>query len=160
MKNTRLKRARQEKGLSQKELAEAVGATRQTIGMIEAGNFNPSLRICTDICKVLGKTLDELFWEEENMAEEKNRERTEAMEPEKIYSAAERIEAEMLMEILRNNNIPCFKKGIGAGGYMDIYAGNSIFGEDIYVDRQDADRAREILEGVLSAADVEEAEGE
>lgn len=52
-----------ESGLSQQQLADAVAATRQTIGLIEAGRYNPSLRLCTAICKVLGKTLDDLFWE-------------------------------------------------------------------------------------------------
>ena len=52
-------------GLSQEELAERVGVTRQTIGMIEAGRFNPSLALCVAICRALGKTLNDLFWEEE-----------------------------------------------------------------------------------------------
>ncbi|WP_251212615.1 helix-turn-helix transcriptional regulator [Adlercreutzia murintestinalis] len=63
-KNVRMKKARKDAGLSQQQLADAVGATRQTIGLIEAGTYNPSLRLCTAICKTLGKTLDELFWEE------------------------------------------------------------------------------------------------
>lgn len=63
VKNMRMKTARMEAGLSQADLAERVGATRQTIGLIEAGRYNPSLKLCTAICKVLGKTLDELFWE-------------------------------------------------------------------------------------------------
>lgn len=62
-KNDRMKAARMESGLSQQQLADAVAATRQTIGLIEAGRYNPSLRLCTAICKVLGKTLDDLFWE-------------------------------------------------------------------------------------------------
>lgn len=62
-KNERLRKTRIEHGLSQQQLADAVGATRQTIGLIEAGRYNPSLRLCTAICKTLGKTLDELFWE-------------------------------------------------------------------------------------------------
>ena len=57
--------ARMEMGISQIQLAEMAGVTRQTIGMIEAGDFNPSLRLCIDICKSLNKTLDELFWEED-----------------------------------------------------------------------------------------------
>lgn len=65
MKNLKLKIARMEKGISQIQLAEMAGVTRQTIGMIEAGDFNPSLRLCIDICKSLNKTLDELFWEED-----------------------------------------------------------------------------------------------
>jgi len=63
-KNMHLKVARVEADMSQAQLATAVGATRQTIGLIEAGNYNPSLKLCTAICKTLGKTLDELFWEE------------------------------------------------------------------------------------------------
>lgn len=64
MKNKRLKLARIEKDLSQAQLAEVVGVTRQTIGLIEAGGYNPTLNLCIAICKTLGKTLDELFWEE------------------------------------------------------------------------------------------------
>lgn len=64
MKNKRMKIARIEKDLNQKDLAKAVGVTRQTIGMIESGNYNPTLKLCLAICKALGKTLDELFWEE------------------------------------------------------------------------------------------------
>ncbi len=66
MKNKRMKIARIEEDLSQEQLAELVGVTRQTIGMIESGKFNPSLQLCLSICRALGKTLDELFWEEES----------------------------------------------------------------------------------------------
>ncbi len=66
MKNLKLKAARAGMDLSQEELAKKVGATRQTIGMIEAGKFNPSLKLCLDICRALHKTLDELFWEEDS----------------------------------------------------------------------------------------------
>lgn len=59
-----MKIARIECDLSQEQLAEEVGVTRQTIGMIEAGNYNPSLKLCIAICKCLNKTLDDLFWEE------------------------------------------------------------------------------------------------
>ena len=64
MNNLKLKSARAALDMSQDELAEKVGASRQTIGMIEAGKFNPSLKLCIAICKALGKTLDEVFWEE------------------------------------------------------------------------------------------------
>lgn len=67
MKNKRLKLARVAMDLSQEQLADRVGVTRQTIGMIEAGKFNPSLNLCINICRTLGKTLDELFWEEEGI---------------------------------------------------------------------------------------------
>lgn len=64
MKNKKMKIARIECDLSQEQLAERVGVTRQTIGMIEAGNYNPSLNLCISICKSLGKTLNDLFWED------------------------------------------------------------------------------------------------
>lgn len=65
MKNKRMKIARIEKDLSQEQLAELLGVTRQTIGLIESGSYNPTLRLCVAICKALDKTLDELFWPEE-----------------------------------------------------------------------------------------------
>ncbi|MGI6607432.1 MAG: helix-turn-helix transcriptional regulator [Erysipelotrichaceae bacterium] len=65
MKNIRLKVARVELGMSQEDLAKAVGVTRQTIGAIENGSYNPSLNLCIDICRVTGKTLNDLFWEDE-----------------------------------------------------------------------------------------------
>ncbi|MFL0575033.1 MULTISPECIES: helix-turn-helix transcriptional regulator [Priestia] len=61
----RIKIARIEKNLTQKDLASKVNVTRQTIGLIEAGKYNPSLKLCIDIAKTLDKTLDELFWERE-----------------------------------------------------------------------------------------------
>lgn len=64
MKNLKLKSARAALDLSQEELAQIVGVTRQTIDMIEAGKYNPTLNLCIAICKALNKTLDELFWEE------------------------------------------------------------------------------------------------
>lgn len=60
----KLKLARIEKKMTQQSLAKAVGASRQTIGLIEKGEFNPSLNLCIAIAKTLDKTLDELFWEE------------------------------------------------------------------------------------------------
>ena len=51
-------------GLTQRDLAEQIQVTRQTVGLIEIGKYNPSLKLCTEICKALGKTLDDLFWEE------------------------------------------------------------------------------------------------
>ena len=64
MKNLRLKLARMEKDMSQTELAKRVGVTRQTIGMVESGDYNPTLNLCIQICKELGKTLNDLFWED------------------------------------------------------------------------------------------------
>lgn len=65
MKNKKMKIARIEKDLSQEQLAEILGVTRQTIGLIESGNYNPTLKLCVAICKALDKTLDDLFWPED-----------------------------------------------------------------------------------------------
>ena len=64
-KNLRMKAARAAVGLSQTDLAKAVGVTRQTIGLIEAGGYNPTLNLCVAICKALRVTLNDLFWEDE-----------------------------------------------------------------------------------------------
>ncbi|MBR5468406.1 MAG: helix-turn-helix transcriptional regulator [Firmicutes bacterium] len=71
MKKNKMKIARISMDMSQQELADKVGATRQTIGMIESGKYNPTLNLCIAICKALGKTLDEIFWEEETKEEKK-----------------------------------------------------------------------------------------
>lgn len=70
-KNLKLKAARAELDLSQEELAYRAGVSRQTINMIERGDYNPTLNLCLSICHVLGKTLDELFWEEQREEEER-----------------------------------------------------------------------------------------
>lgn len=63
MKNLRLKTARAALDMSQQQLADAVGVSRQTINAIEKGDYNPTIKLCIAICKTLNKTLDELFWE-------------------------------------------------------------------------------------------------
>lgn len=62
-----MKVARVQKDLTQEELADMVGVTRQTIGMIETGNYNPTLNLCIEICKALDRTLDDLFWKNEQV---------------------------------------------------------------------------------------------
>ena len=63
MKNLKLKAARAILDMSQQDLADKVGVSRQTINAIEKGDYNPSINLCVSICKALGKTLDELFWD-------------------------------------------------------------------------------------------------
>jgi len=63
LKNLKLKSARAAKDLSQEQLANLVNVSRQTISAIEKGDYNPTINLCIAICKVLDKTLDELFWE-------------------------------------------------------------------------------------------------
>ena len=65
MKNLKLKAARAGRDLSQDELAKAAGVSRQTISAIEKGDYNPTIDLCISICRILGKTLDELFWPDE-----------------------------------------------------------------------------------------------
>ena len=64
MKNLRMKAARAAMDISQQQLADAVGVSRQTVNAIEKGDYNPTINLCIAICRALGHTLDELFWEE------------------------------------------------------------------------------------------------
>ena len=64
MKNLRMKSARAALDLSQQELADKIGVSRQTINAIEKGDYNPTIKLCIELCKALNKTLDELFWDE------------------------------------------------------------------------------------------------
>lgn len=67
--NSVMKEARLRAGLSQQELAERVGVSRQTVNAIEKGDYNPTIRLCIGICKALGMTLNDLFWEEPEKSE-------------------------------------------------------------------------------------------
>lgn len=68
-KNIPLKVARVRKDMTQKDLAEQIGVSRQTINAIEKGEYNPTIKLCLKICRALDTTLDELFWEDENNEE-------------------------------------------------------------------------------------------
>ena len=65
MKNLKLKAARATMGLSQQALAELCGVSRQTMNAIEKGEYNPTIRLCRKICRILDKRLDDLFWEDD-----------------------------------------------------------------------------------------------
>lgn len=65
-RNIAIKVARAQLDMTQKQLAEKVGISRQTMNAIEQGTYNPTIKLCRAICKVLGKSLDDLFWEEED----------------------------------------------------------------------------------------------
>lgn len=71
--------------------------------------------------------------------------KVEAINAVKIKSVASEIEAELILNLLHSNHIPCFKKSKETGGYMNIYMGYSIFGEDIYVDKEDYEEAMDLL---------------
>ncbi len=64
MKNLKLKAARALKDMSQEELSNVVGVSRQTINAIEKGDYNPTIKLCIAICRALDKTLDDLFWDQ------------------------------------------------------------------------------------------------
>ncbi len=68
-KNLAMKQARAAAGLSQQELADKLGVSRQTINAIEKGDYNPTIRLCIGICRVLGLTLNDLFWEDQKKNE-------------------------------------------------------------------------------------------
>lgn len=82
----------------------------------------------------------------------------DGMKAVKVYSVQDRITAEMLLDILDQAGISAYRQGVGSGGIMDIYAGNSMFGEDIYVDEGDAERAYEIIEGFEAPVSEDESE--
>ena len=69
-RNIPIKVARAQLDMTQKKLAEEVGISRQTMNAIEQGDYNPTIKLCRTICRVLGKSLDELFWEDEEDEEE------------------------------------------------------------------------------------------
>lgn len=71
MRNLKMKFKRIELNISQTELARRTGVTRQTIGLIEAGEFNPSIKLCIAICRALDVTLNDIFWEDEENENEK-----------------------------------------------------------------------------------------
>jgi len=64
-KNFAMKDARTRAGLSQQELADKLGVSRQTINAIEKGDYNPTIKLCVGICRILGLTLNDLFWNED-----------------------------------------------------------------------------------------------
>ena len=64
MLNEKMREARQQKGISQTELSTLIGVSRQTVNMIENGDYNPTIALCLKLCKALDKTLNDLFWED------------------------------------------------------------------------------------------------
>lgn len=64
---TKIRQFRQEKGMTQQELAESVGVTRQTINALENARYNPSLLLAYKITKILGKnSIEDVFQFSEN----------------------------------------------------------------------------------------------
>ena len=63
----------------------------------------------------------------------------------KIFTAQDNIEAEMILNTLKDHHIPAYKKDLGNAGLMNIYGGNSKYGEEIFVAETDVEEAIEIL---------------
>lgn len=139
MKNKYMKIARIEKDLSQKELADIVGVTRQTIGMIESGKFNPSLNLCTDICIALDRTLNDLFWDY-------NKNRAGDIEMVLLKTVNNQFELDVVKELLDDNEIPYLIKDYGSGGYMRIIGGTSLYRTDILVAEATYEKAKAIID--------------
>jgi len=139
MKNKFMKIARIEKDLSQKELADLVGVTRQTIGMIESGKFNPSLKLCTDICIALDKTLNDLFWDE-------NKNGRADIEMLLLKTVNNQFELDVVKELLDDHDIPYIVKDYGSGGYMRIISGTSLYRTDILVAQPTYEKAKAIID--------------
>ncbi|GAA4654597.1 hypothetical protein GCM10023142_17350 [Anaerocolumna aminovalerica] len=74
--------------------------------------------------------------------------------PVKLVSAVNNIDAELIINLLHNNNITCYKKSRGSGGYMNIYMGYSVYGEDIYVDKNDYEKAEQLLNEISEAQEL------
>lgn len=180
-RNLRLKAARAARDLSQKALAEAVGVSRQTINAIEQGTYNPTLQLCTGICRVLGKTLDELFWE---LSEEDGKGGTDmyceacnavydgprcpscgsktGREPQSedicFLAEIEAMWARMLEDVLRQNGIEVWSKSTYGAGLV-IKSGGLFERLRLYVRYARLQEARD-LAALLFAGQGEEQEAE
>lgn len=78
----------------------------------------------------------------------------QGMKPVKVYSCSDRVQADMLIEALKREGIPAYAESKDSGDYLNIYMGTSVFGETIYVDENDADRAKEII-GNITGMDMD-----
>lgn len=166
MRNLRIRVARTDAGLTQKDLADRVGVSRQTINAIEQGSFNPTIRLCKDICRVLEKTLDELFGEEDmtmyctrcQTVYEDDRcpicgsKKSRPVLPEDICFLAEEdsLQAGILEDFLKQEGIPVLKKStVGAG--MAMKAGAIFERFRFYVRYEHLNKAKELLEDIRNA---------
>ena len=67
------------------------------------------------------------------------------METVKIYNAGDSLEANRIVEILKENDITAYSIESGSGSYLAIQQGFSVFGQDIYVTEEDKEKAQEII---------------
>ncbi len=171
MGNNRLKAARAAKDMTQKDLAEAAGTTRQTVNAIEQGACNPTIRLCRAICAALGRTLDELFGEasppepalrgmggysycktckaafEGSACPVCGSKKIRPAQADDLCFLAEKeqIWGEMLSDVLRQNEIPFLRKGMMGAG-MALKAGPGMERYRFYVSFCDLAQARGAVE--------------
>ena len=164
-RNIRIKAARAEKDMTQKALAEAVGVSRQTMNAIEQGEFNPTIRLCRAICRELGKSLDDLFGEEDQTMYCENchivfdgngrcpvcgNKKARQPVPEDICFLKETapIPGAMLKDVLEQNGIPVLSSStIGAG--MAVRAGAMFERIRHFVRYDNLPEAKEIAEDLF-----------
>lgn len=167
-RNIRIRIARVELDMTQKELAEAVGISRQTMNSIEQGDYNPTIKLCRAICRVLGKSLDELFGEEDDVmycekckmlftesrcpgCHGKNGRAPEAGDL-CFLTEQDRIWSGMLEEVLKQNGIPAFmQSSLGAG--MALKAGGMFERIRYYVPFARFEEAQLLVKELFSGAD-------
>lgn len=82
----------------------------------------------------------------------------EGMKPVKVYSCVDRVQADMITETLNEQGIPAYSESKGSGDYMNIYMGVSMFGNDIYVNEKDQDKAKELISVMTSAVETVDSE--
>ena len=148
-RNLRIKAARAEKDMTQKELADAVNSSRQTINAIEQGEYNPTIRLCRSICRVLGKSLDDLFGEKN----EPDYENTQNPSPDTIcfLTEVDAVWGGMLEDVLKQNGIPTLcKSTMGAG--LAAKAGSMLERIRFYVRYEHLPRAKEIVEELFPSS--------
>lgn len=167
-RNIRIRVARAELDMTQKELAEAVGISRQTMNSIEQGDYNPTIKLCRAICRVLGKSLDELFGEEDDVMycekckmlfTESNCPgchskygRTPEADDLCFLTEQEQIWSGVLEDVLKQNGIPTFtQSSLGAG--MALKAGGMFERIRFYVPFACFEEAQQLVKELFSGSD-------
>ena len=147
-RNLRIKAARAEKDMTQKELAEAVSSSRQTINAIEQGEYNPSIKLCRAICRVLGKSLDDLFGEKSVQDGESDSMQHPAPDTICFLTEVDAVWGGMLEDVLKQNGIPTLcKSTMGAG--LAAKAGSMLERIRFYVRYEHLPKAKEIVEALF-----------
>ena len=150
-RNLRIKAARAEKDMTQKELAEAVNSSRQTINAIEQGEYNPTIKLCRSICRVLGKSLDDLFGEKSGQDEERDSMQCPAPDTICFLTEVDAVWGGMLEDVLKQNGIPTLcKSTMGAG--LAAKAGSMLERIRFYVRYEHLPKARKIVEALFPSS--------